>query len=412
MLIFLVFSPSVFGYFVKRDHGDPFRCPKNWIQTFNEVQKGYSLVKNGNRKEAQILLAETARLAFLDLPKAFECSIGISALFRILAHAHVVRPQVALRMMHVSMNWLTHAFVKKGLNEGRWVDESSWPITIQEINDEETYIQQQIGAQGDTPVWPDCPLDYKDPNLRIGIVTMCDYPADNPLPALSMSNKYIYANRHGYTVIEERERTDKSRPHAWAKITLMEKHINRTDLDWLLWFDCDTYFMNLNITLDHVLHKFGGGEKMDSEFFMLIQEDHAMLNTGVFFMKTGQQSAQLLNKVYGEKDSPWIDHPWWENAAFSHLFLGDLPSRVREGDEGMKGIYPLGVRVAPQELFNSYHPVTSRIFMHDTWEEGKFVLAFSGCVSGSSPTVTQMLYVNYYRIMCEINNVKNECIDV
>lgn len=229
-----------------------------------------------------------------------------------------------------------------------------------------------------------------------------------------MSNKYLYADRHGYTVIEEHKRFDESRPHAWAKITLMEKHISRTDLDWLLWFDCDTYFMNLNITLDHVLNKFG--VPTDPNFFMLIQEDHAMLNTGVFFMKTGQKSADLLHAVYGERDSVWIDHPWWENAAFSNIFLGNLPWKgisTHNFTSDMERIYPPGVRVAPQDLFNSYHPITSRIFMHDTWEEGKFVLAFSGCISGSSPTVTQMLYVNYYRIMCEINNVaENLCVKI
>ena len=237
-----------------------------------------------------------------------------------------------------------------------------------------------------------------------------------------MSNKFLYANKHGYFVIDEHKRFDEARPHAWGKISLLRKHILRTDLDWLLWFDCDTYFMNLNITLDHVLYKFGSTSerKLDSDFFMLIQEDHAMLNTGVFFMKTGQKSADLLGRVYGHNDSPWIDHPWWENAAFSHEFLGGLPSRVMNEEfrffkidsDDMANIYPEGVRVAPQDVFNSYHPITSRIFMHDTWEEGKFVLAFSGCVSGSSPAVTQTLYVNYYRIMCEINNVKDQCIDV
>ena len=86
-------------------------------------------------------------------------------------------------MMHVSMNWLTHAFVKKGINEGRWVDESSWPMTIQEVNDEETAIQREIGKggpQGSRPAWDDCPTDFRDHSLRIGIVTMCDYPTTNP----------------------------------------------------------------------------------------------------------------------------------------------------------------------------------------------------------------------------------------
>eukprot|EP00434_Breviolum_minutum_P023036 symbB.v1.2.020324.t1/scaffold1699.1/size108456/9 len=52
----------------------------------------------------------------------------------------------------------------------------------------------------------------------------------------------------------------------------------------------------------------------------------------------------------------------------------------------MWGVYPNQVRLAPQSHFNSYHPITSR-FQHDTWEEGKFVIAFNGVLSASSPTV-------------------------
>ena len=46
----------------------------------------------------------------------------------------------------------------------------------------------------------------------------------------------------------------------------------------------------------------------------------------------------------------------------------------------MDDIYTPEVRIAPQHIFNSYHPITSR-FMHDTWEEGKYVLAFNGVLS-------------------------------
>jgi hypothetical protein len=77
----------------------------------------------------------------------------------------------------------------------------------------------------------------------------------------------------------------------------------------------------------------------------------------------------------------------------------------------MENIYTPQVRIAPQWVFNSYHPVTSR-FQHDTWEPGKYVLAFNGVLSSTSPTVIRMLYGNYYREACEINNVMDQCIPV
>ncbi|CAD7968025.1 unnamed protein product [Amoebophrya sp. A25] len=77
----------------------------------------------------------------------------------------------------------------------------------------------------------------------------------------------------------------------------------------------------------------------------------------------------------------------------------------------MENIYTPEVRIAPQHIFNSYHPVTSR-FQHDTWEPGKYVLAFNGVLSSTSPTVIRILYGNYYRQACELNNVQEECIPV
>ena len=436
------------GYFNRADYGDPFRCPHEpiWVETHSNVTAGFDMIRRGLFKQARSLLAETSVRATADLSGAFNCSIGISALYRALAYAyaadHAIESanphgflranHIGLRMMHVAMNWLTHAFVKKGINEGRWIDESSWPITIQEINDEETAIQRTIsrlGHEGHSPAWDDCPMSYRDPSLRIGIVTMCDYPPDNPLPKYSRSNKVMYAERWGYTIIEQNKRSDESRPHAWGKMSLLQRYALSDEFDWLLWFDCDTYFMNFNITLDYVLFKYGGIEGVDEtgttirylppDLRMLIQEDHAMLNTGVFFLKPGQWAADLLKRVYGQPDSPWIDHPWWENAAFSNEFLGTLATRAANFDFGnddssdvMDGIYPSGIKVVPQRVCNSYHPITSRVIMHDNWEPAKFVLAFSGCTSGSSPSVVKALYANYYRLMCQLNDVQDQCITI
>ena len=440
MIWFAVLLCQVGSFFVRPNHGDSFRCPHIdiWEDLLSRIDFGYNLMKRERFNEARVSLAEVSRVVSSNLTESFECSIGVSALFRALAYAYAgdksfeqIGPvehrranQIGLRMMHVSMNWLTHAFVKKGLNDGRWVDESAWPISISEINQEETYILNTIGRtgpQGHRPVWDDCPTGFRDKSLKIAIVSLCDYPPENPLPRLSQSNRQLYSNRHGYRIIERNQRFDSSRPHAWAKISLLSEYILSPDIDWLLWFDCDTYFMNFNVTLDHFLYRYGAAPEggLEPDFRMLIQEDHSMINTGVFFIKTGEWSKGLLERVYGDNSSPWIDHPWWENAAFSHEFLGDLPVRIEshgyanfsEADD-MLNIYPRGVKVAPQSLFNSYHPITSRLVMHDNWEPGKFVLAFSGCKSGSSPAVVNILYANYYRVMCQLNNVNNDCINV
>jgi hypothetical protein len=327
------------------------------------------------------------------------------------------------------MNWLTHAFVVGGRGVTSWVDESAWPISVHGINEAETQVLKLLDANGGrahAPAWPEAPLDFRDHDLRIAILSVCDYPPENPLPQLSHSNRAMYAERQGYTLIETTLRFDVDRPHAWARITLMKLNSMSMDFDWLIWFDCDTYFMNFTTTLDHLLFKYGsdninGTRRIADNFNMLIQEDHSMLNTGIFFMRTGQWSHDILENVYGSIKSPWINHPWWENAAFTHLFIGDLPQRfdipekakrVQDEWDCMTGIYPSGIVVAEQYEFNSYHPISSRLVLRDNCEVGKFVLAFSGCKSGSSQSVVNALYISYYILMCDINEIKHECLTI
>jgi hypothetical protein len=425
-------------------HTAQSHCPTapKWTNLYRRVVTAHELLQNQKHLEARKVIENDSLHIFDDLHDAFTCSIGVASLFRTLSLTLMHQAESestlvyqyrwlnhrALRLMHIAMNWLTYAFVVNGRNDGRWVDESTWPITIHAINEEETLLKRNLdktGGSSSVPTLQEVPLTFRDPKLRIAIVSVCDYPPGNPLPSLSKSNRELYAQRHGYTLFEARERFDRNRPHAWAKVTIMIEASLLPDVDWLLWFDCDTYFMNLNVTLDYVLYKYGsvithsGARALHEDFRMLIQEDHAMLNTGVFFMKTGKWARQLLQEVYGTDDSPWIHHPFWEQAAMHHIFLGRLPARIVEAknskiwtDDEMDQIYPDGVLVAPQWEINSYHPITSRLTMHDNWEPGKFVMAFSGCKSGSSQAVVNMLYKAYYDLMCRINFVENQCISM
>ncbi|CAK9053620.1 Hypothetical protein SCF082_LOCUS29192, partial [Durusdinium trenchii] len=240
----------------------------------------------------------------------------------------------------------------------------------------------------------------------------------------------------------------------------MERETRSGQWDWVVWADCDTYFMNMSTTLDSVLFTYAGvadGEQLtlDPEVHMIVSEDNAMLNTGIFFARSSSWASQLLQRIWGSDTSPWIDHPWWENAAFTWQFLKDWQTRcslgsthsvsmedleddpmalwkisvehfwrdnakkfaledledwAAKGKDDMWGVYPDEVRVAPQSHFNSYHPITSR-FQHDTWEEGKFVIAFNGVLSASSPTVVRILYGNYYQRACDLNHVP-DCLDI
>lgn len=418
-------------------------CPElgPWPGLLQEINRGADLFKQGNFPMAKEVLANAAEAATQDVHQAFACSLGISSLFRALAFAYCTDPQldgrsmrranqIGLRFLHVAMNWLTHTFVTTN-HDQPLIDGSAWPISIQEINDDLTSIATALRStgplgHGPTSAGRSVPHDYQRPGMRIAIVSLCAYPPNHPLPRYSTSNQGLYAARHGYTYIVERERLDPMRPPAWGKVKLVEREVRSGNWDWVVWADCDTYFMNMSITVESVLFTYGGLKsagtnaelELDSEVDMIVSEDSAMLNTGIFFVRCADWVLNLLQRVWGSNDSPWINHPWWENAAFAWEFLKDNPRKfAREdhaewllgGQDDLTGVYPAQVRLAPQSHFNSYHPITSR-FLHDTWEEGKFVVAFNGVLSASSPSVVNVLYGTYYQTACRLNGVESQCV--
>merc|ERR1712187_270776 len=146
------------------------------------------------------------------------------------------------------------------------------------------------------------------PDLRIAIVSLCAYPPDHPLPRYSSSNQGLYAERHGYTYIMAQEVVDTRRPPAWSKVKLMEQEVKSGRWDWVVWADCDTYFMNMSITLESVLFTYAGQEgrspagsvlELNPEVHMIVSEDSAMLNTGIFFVRCTDWVMNLLDNVWG-----------------------------------------------------------------------------------------------------------------
>lgn len=423
-------------------------CPPNdpmWQGLLTEVDRGAAAFKSGNFPEAKAILSNAAQEVTRDMPHAFQCSLGLSSLYRALAFAYCTSPQlegiamrranqIGLRFLHLAMNFLTHTFVTTN-HDRPLIDGSAWPIGIQEINDDLTSVANSIKSTGHigskpTAAGSNVPHDYRRPDLRIAIVSLCAYPPDNPLPKFAASNQGVYAEMHGYTLLMERELVEPSRPPAWGKVKLMQKAVRSGMWDWVVWADCDTYFMNMSITLESVIFTYAGEYsdaadgtasselELNPAMHMVVSEDSAMLNTGIFFVRSSDWVLGLLERVWGDDNSPWINHPWWENAAFAYEFLKDNPQKFLNEDQAewaktnqddLLGVYPSEVRVAPQGHFNSYHPITSR-FLHDTWEEGKFVIAFNGVLSASSPAVVQALYATYYQTACHLNNIESQCL--
>ncbi|CAE7498897.1 unnamed protein product [Symbiodinium sp. CCMP2592] len=363
--------------------------------------------RQGHTNAARGLLADAllASTSSLDPePRlGFTCSLGVASLYRVLALVNLEdkspsrslqQQHVALRYQHLANVWVTHVWEKfarredgGGPGEGwawydrSYIDESAWPIGLKELNIEMHVVQNTLADakadQASRPRSTTTPESWRDVSLNIGIASVCAYPPENPLPRYAASNHGAYAARHGYRYRLEQRNLAPERPPAWGKVRLLQQVLEEElDVDWWLWFDCDTFFMNMSVTLDSLLYRYAaaaGG--LDADVHMLAAEDAAMLNTGAFLLRRSEWSRSFLRRVWGKQDSIWISHPWWENAAMIWDLLRFNSEKFRHGLND--DVYPKEVRILPQFEFNSYHPATAQM-LHDTWMPGKFVLAFNG----------------------------------
>ncbi|CAE8588386.1 unnamed protein product [Polarella glacialis] len=184
--------------------GQPLECPDGpgglWTALLAQVELSYSWMSAGRLRDARGLLADAIEVATTDLKVAHECSLGLASAYRALALSHAAEPgldgrakrralQVALRFQHLSSNWLTHTFVKRAETSAAYIDNSAWPITLQESADEHRAVAAQLSQDGThaahRPGPRLIPHDYRHQGLSLLIVSLCAYPEGHVLPRSS-----------------------------------------------------------------------------------------------------------------------------------------------------------------------------------------------------------------------------------
>jgi hypothetical protein len=221
-------------------------------------------------------------------------------------------------------------------------------------------------------VLPDAPPTF-------AIVTLCAYDASvTPLAELSFANRRAYCARHGYECILESDRNDQGSPAAWGKVQYMLKHLHRAP--WVAWVDCDTFFTNFSLPLEAVLAQAGVDPHASDGPVMVLSEDGAALNTGVFFLRRSDTARRILEWVWDARlpeKGGFESHSWWEQAAMIELLAMGT-------DDGWT-LEPGAVASVPQAMINSYPDALARQLvlgerpMHAIWQPGDLAVSFSGC---------------------------------
>lgn len=131
----------------------------------------------------------------------------------------------------------------------------------------------------------------------VAVVTLCAYNASSSkLAQLSMSNKVRYCRIHSCTFVPFTERLDADRPIPWSKVLLvafqicvsfspwhgqilaLQEVLHRQGVEWVMWMDCDSFFMNFTISPSSMLARLGAFSANNPDVWLT--EDGVMINSG------------------------------------------------------------------------------------------------------------------------------------
>lgn len=110
-----------------------------------------------------------------------------------------------------------------------------------------------LGAAANHPQAQPSEADVREARRRrIAIVSLCAYNTSaTSLPAHSIPNLDAYCRRHGYSCYLSNEAQDPRRPLAWGKVPLVAQVLPHHD--WVMWRDCDSFFMDQSVPVEEVL---------------------------------------------------------------------------------------------------------------------------------------------------------------
>jgi mannan polymerase II complex MNN10 subunit len=189
---------------------------------------------------------------------------------------------------------------------------------------------------------------------QIGVVSIAAGENYKKLVEAGMANKEAYCLHHGYDWMFSDQVEDPSRKIYWSKIALLQRMLDSTDYEWLVWIDADAMVMNFG----HRLEDF-----IDEDYHLIIGEDMNGINSGIFFIRNCEWSKQFLQDVYNRTDC--LSHHWPEQHAI------DLEiHRCKENRAVTK--------IVPQRTFNSFCPeLQPTDGLKVLYQPGDFILHFA-----------------------------------
>jgi hypothetical protein len=176
---------------------------------------------------------------------------------------------------------------------------------------------------------------------KIGKINML-YGPPNPTYERALQSHLHHSTLHSHPTFILRQQL---LPRLWSKpayilsqlLLELEKSDSSTRLEWLFWFDADTYLLNPHIPLSIFLPP-----EDHSHIHLLCTNDHNGLNDGAFFARVGPWTVHLMAAALSlEELRPTVSLKYSEQSAIEHLIT-------------QEAYYANHTAILPQRWFNAF----------------------------------------------------------
>eukprot|EP00927_Polykrikos_kofoidii_P039371 TRINITY_DN33778_c0_g1_i1.p1 TRINITY_DN33778_c0_g1~~TRINITY_DN33778_c0_g1_i1.p1 ORF type:complete len:590 (+),score=81.10 TRINITY_DN33778_c0_g1_i1:40-1770(+) len=255
--------------------GRDFCTSAPWVSAYH-AELG-QVLSRANAGDASAALSGAAHLMAIILTSpqtAFECATALASTMFVAAQCAEQVQQLVLgaRLRQLAAIFASFDYQMKG---EEYIDQSPWPMTwmdgmegilrgMMNLKQQERSAEPWRALPARPALAERLPSSFGVPAQRIAIVSVCDYDAGiTPLARLSLINKEAYARKHGYEVIMYEKapvfqdplssmftEPASHRPPAWSKVDAILTTLASTQHDWVMWMDCDSFFMDFEVRLE------------------------------------------------------------------------------------------------------------------------------------------------------------------
>eukprot|EP00747_Dinoflagellata_sp_TGD_P223469 gnl/TRDRNA2_/TRDRNA2_95028_c0_seq2.p1 gnl/TRDRNA2_/TRDRNA2_95028_c0~~gnl/TRDRNA2_/TRDRNA2_95028_c0_seq2.p1 ORF type:complete len:245 (+),score=45.60 gnl/TRDRNA2_/TRDRNA2_95028_c0_seq2:259-993(+) len=205
------------------------------------------------------------------------------------------------------------------------------------------------------------------------------------------------------------------------KVNAVKNVLESGSYTWVIWMDCDAFFMDPIRTLDSVIAMYASNSTVASllppkvddeddtlaelrsqvhpdppvEVSLIFAIDSTGINNGVWLLKNTAWAHDFLERWWHSDilEGPGKQHNCSDQSTMVHTLLHERAmSKVGEPaaeawDSVEAPIWPPEARVAAQEHLQSFHDATAQTALSRAWQEGDFIKHHPGC--------------HYYKLPCQ-----------